>query len=45
MRDKGLIFEEARRARRRLGVREGLPWPELVGLLAVLLGGAACLFR
>ena len=36
MRDKGLIFEEARRARRTLGVREGLAWPELIGLLLVL---------
>ena len=45
MRDKGLIFEEARRARRTLGVREGLPWSEFVGLLAVLVGAAACLFR
>lgn len=45
MRDKGLVFEEARRARRTLGVRDGVPWPELVGLLAVLVGAAACLFR
>ncbi len=45
MRDKGLVFEEARRARRTLGAREGLPWPEVVGLLAVLVGAAACLLR
>jgi hypothetical protein len=45
MRDKGLVFEEARRARRTLGAREGLPWPELVGLLALLLGAAVCLVR
>ena len=45
MRDKGLVFEEARRARRTLGARDGLSWSELVGLLAFLMGAAACLFR
>ena len=29
MRDKGLVFEEMRRVRRSLGLREGVPWIEL----------------
>jgi hypothetical protein len=45
MRDKGLVFDEARRARRTLRVREGAPWPEVVGLLVLLLAAAASLCR
>lgn len=45
MRDKGLVFDEARRAGRTLQVREDMSWPKLVGLLTLLLGAAVCVFR
>jgi len=45
MRDKGLVFEEARRARRTLGGRQGVPWPEVVGFLVILLAAVATVLR
>jgi len=45
MRDKGLVFEEARRARQALGAGKRAPWPEFVGLLLGLLSTLAWILR
>ena len=41
MRDKGLVFEEMRRARRTFGVRGGVRWFDFAIALAILLLVAA----
>lgn len=46
MRDKGLVFEEMRRVRRSLGLREGRSWIEVaVGVALIGLAAAASVLR